>query len=53
MRSPKPTDASGRGLKIVDMLSARWGVQSRATAGKTVWFMISDAGAPAGEPSPA
>ena len=53
MRSPKPTDASGRGLKIVDMLSARWGVQSRATVGKTVWFMISDAGAPAGEPSPA
>ncbi|MBV8944743.1 MAG: ATP-binding protein [Solirubrobacterales bacterium] len=51
MRSPKPTDASGRGLKIVDTLSARWGVAPRASAGKTVWFMISDAGAPAGEPS--
>ena len=50
MRSPKPTDESGRGLKIVDMLSARWGVQPRASAGKTVWFMISDAGAPAGNP---
>ncbi len=50
MRSPKPTDASGRGLKIVDMLSARWGVQSRASAGKTVWFTIFDGGAPAGEP---
>ena len=50
MRSPKPTDASGRGLRIVDMLSARWGVQPLASVGKTVWFMISDAGAPAGEP---
>ena len=28
MRSPEPTDASGRGLKIVDMLSVGWGVQS-------------------------
>lgn len=46
MRSPKPTDATGRGLKIVDMLSARWGVQPGASAGKTVWFMISDAGEP-------
>ena len=26
MRSPKPTEPSGRGLKIVDMLSAGWGV---------------------------
>lgn len=43
MRSPKPTDASGRGLKIVDMLSAGWGVRSGAVAGKTVWFTISDA----------
>jgi anti-sigma regulatory factor (Ser/Thr protein kinase) len=42
MRSPQPTDPSGRGLKIIDMLSARWGVQSRPFAGKTVWFTISD-----------
>jgi hypothetical protein len=42
MRSPKPTDPSGRGLKIVDMLSAGWGVRSGALAGKTVWFTISD-----------
>jgi anti-sigma regulatory factor (Ser/Thr protein kinase) len=42
MRSPKPTDPSGRGLKIVDMLSAHWGVQPKAAAGKTVWFTISD-----------
>jgi serine/threonine-protein kinase RsbW len=43
MRSPKPTDPSGRGLKIIDMLSAGWGVDSSADAGKTVWFTISDA----------
>jgi hypothetical protein len=42
MRSPKPTDPSGRGLKIVDMLSAGWGVRSGGVAGKTVWFTISD-----------
>ena len=42
MRSPKPTDPSGRGLKIIDMLSAGWGVQSESGMGKTVWFTISD-----------
>jgi anti-sigma regulatory factor (Ser/Thr protein kinase) len=50
MRSPKPTDPSGRGLKIIDMLSAGWGVDSAADAGKTVWFTISDSAA---EPCPA
>jgi anti-sigma regulatory factor (Ser/Thr protein kinase) len=43
MRSPEPTDPSGRGLKIIDMLSAGWGVQANASHGKTVWFTISDA----------
>jgi anti-sigma regulatory factor (Ser/Thr protein kinase) len=43
MRSPKPTDASGRGLKIIDMLSARWGVRAHGSHGKTVWFTIADA----------
>lgn len=42
MRSPKPTDPSGRGLKIIDMLSAGWGVDSGADEGKTVWFTIAD-----------
>jgi two-component sensor histidine kinase len=42
MRSPKPTDPSGRGLKIIDMLSAEWGVDQRAAAGKTVWFTVPD-----------
>jgi serine/threonine-protein kinase RsbW len=42
MRSPKPTDPSGRGLKIIDMLSAGWGVRAEGSQGKTVWFTISD-----------
>lgn len=42
MRSPKPTDPSGRGLKIVDMLSSGWGVDHRASTGKTVWFTVAD-----------
>jgi anti-sigma regulatory factor (Ser/Thr protein kinase) len=50
MRSPKPTDPSGRGLKIIDMLSAGWGVDAGAHSGKTVWFTILD---PAAEPCPA
>jgi anti-sigma regulatory factor (Ser/Thr protein kinase) len=48
MRSPEPTDPSGRGLKIIDMLSARWGVRTDGSRGKTVWFTIAD---PAREPS--
>jgi serine/threonine-protein kinase RsbW len=43
MRSPQPTDPSGRGLKIIDMLSAGWGVDLGSKVGKTVWFTISDA----------
>ncbi len=42
MRSPRPTDPSGRGLKIIDMLSAEWGVDHRAATGKTVWFVVPD-----------
>ena len=52
MRSPKPTDPSGRGLKIIDMLSAEWGVDQRAAAGKTVWFRVPDTAASAAQASP-
>jgi anti-sigma regulatory factor (Ser/Thr protein kinase) len=48
MRSPEPTEPSGRGLKIIDMLSKEWGVEQRSSAGKTVWFTLADAA-----PSPA
>ena len=46
MRSPGPDEPSGRGLQIVDMLSANWGVQPERPSGKTVWFTVrSEAGA--------
>jgi len=53
MRSPEPTDPSGRGLKIIDMLSVRWGVQSEPFVGKTVWFTISDVAPAVASESPA
>lgn len=40
MRSPRPTDPSGRGLRIIEMLSAAWGVDQRRGQGKTVWFKV-------------
>ncbi len=48
MRSPKPTDPNGRGLRIIDMLSAAWGVEQRSGKGKTVWFTVSTERAGAG-----
>lgn len=52
MGSPAPTDPSGRGLKIIDMLAARWGVRPNSPKGKTVWFTIADsARAPEVSPS--
>ena len=41
MRSPEPTDPSGRGLRIVDALAAAWGVEHRSAQGKTVWFTVT------------
>jgi anti-sigma regulatory factor (Ser/Thr protein kinase) len=38
--SPQPTDPSGRGLRIVEGLSKRWGISSRR-GGKTVWFTLT------------
>lgn len=45
-RSPDVTDATGRGLLIIDMLAAAWGVNPRASSGKTVWFTLRTAPAP-------
>jgi serine/threonine-protein kinase RsbW len=41
MRAPEPHEASGRGLRIVDMLSARWGVRFDPDSAKTVWFTLT------------
>jgi anti-sigma regulatory factor (Ser/Thr protein kinase) len=40
MRSPGPTDPTGRGLRIVDMLAAAWGVERSAGEATTVWFTV-------------
>lgn len=42
MRTPQPTDISGRGLVIINMLSADWGVEVGGGPGleKTVWFTV-------------
>jgi anti-sigma regulatory factor (Ser/Thr protein kinase) len=40
MRSPGPDEPTGRGLRIVDMLSVRWGVEHDRPTGKTVWFTL-------------
>jgi anti-sigma regulatory factor (Ser/Thr protein kinase) len=39
MRSPEPREHSGRGLRVVDALSATWGVTHQAQ-GKLVWFIL-------------
>jgi anti-sigma regulatory factor (Ser/Thr protein kinase) len=44
MRSPEPTDPTGRGLRIVDMLARAWGVDRTGQA-TTVWFTIASGGA--------
>lgn len=44
MRTPGPSDPSGRGLRIVDMLSSDWGHEKRPGGGKTVWFTIAPEG---------
>ena len=42
VRSPLPTQPSGRGLRIVQELSQSWGVNPHQRGpGKTVWFVIS------------
>lgn len=40
MRTPGPTDPDGRGLQIIDMLSAAWGVERLSGRGKTVWLTL-------------
>lgn len=40
LRSPGPTDPDGRGLQVVAMLAADWGVEQLSDGGKTVWFSV-------------
>jgi two-component sensor histidine kinase len=39
-RSPGPEEPTGRGLRIVEMLSDAWGVDAGSGPGKTVWFTL-------------
>lgn len=39
LRTPDPTDPSGRGLQIIDIFSAAWGYESRGRE-NTVWFKV-------------
>jgi anti-sigma regulatory factor (Ser/Thr protein kinase) len=48
VRSPAPTDPTGRGLAIVEMFSDDWGVDYAAPTDKTVWFTLAWAAAPCG-----
>jgi len=42
VRSPAPTDTSGRGLQIVKALANSWGVvKQKGSGGKTVWAVLA------------
>ncbi len=43
MRSPTIDEPTGRGLRIVEMLSDAWGVEFAPQGGKTVWFTLAAA----------
>lgn len=49
-RDPSPFDVGGRGIMLVDVLSAAWGVEPASPTGKEVWFRLlptrSDSPAP-------
>ena len=47
MRNPAPTDPSGRGLQIIDMLSDAWGCEPEAGGAKTVWLRLAAPTTPA------
>jgi anti-sigma regulatory factor (Ser/Thr protein kinase) len=40
VRTPGPTEPTGRGLRILDALADAWGVTASPRAGKTVWFTV-------------
>lgn len=43
IKAPPPTEPTGRGLRIVDLLADRWGIMSDDPSfDKTVWFEIAN-----------
>ncbi|QIK08178.1 ATP-binding protein [Streptomyces sp. ID38640] len=51
LRHPTDDEVSGRGLRIVDMLSDDWGWEERGGAGKVVWSLFKTAPANQGKTS--
>jgi anti-sigma regulatory factor (Ser/Thr protein kinase) len=40
-RSPAPSESSGRGLQLVEVMADQWGVRvAPRNTGKTVWFQL-------------
>ena len=50
LRSPSLDDPTGRGLRIVELLSDTWGVEFAPGDGKTVWFTLQASSATAAAP---
>ena len=46
MKAHSPTAVTGRGLRLIDTVARRWGVDHR-DGGKTVWFEYALTGEPA------
>ncbi|MFC4060887.1 ATP-binding protein [Planomonospora corallina] len=42
LRAAAPDSESGRGLALVDLLAARWGVHHDEETGTAVWFQVAD-----------
>jgi len=40
VRQAGPADESGRGMRLVDVISDDWGVEPRTDVGKDVWFRL-------------
>lgn len=40
MQRPGPEQPTGRGLRIVDELADKWGVDAIETGGKSIWFTL-------------
>lgn len=43
MRTTGPEVPGGHGVRLIERLSTRWGVESHRTGGKTVWFVLTTA----------
>lgn len=41
IRDPNPETPGGQGVHMLDALADRWGIETVADGGKTVWFEVS------------